>query len=47
MDPTLEMYCMLKAAFERMMNVESAVQPLQESNMFRMKHGEYGSEMAR
>jgi hypothetical protein len=47
MDPTPELYRMLKAAFECMLNVESAVQPLQEAKMFHTKHGEYGSEMAR
>jgi hypothetical protein len=46
MDPTQEMYRMLKDAFERMTDVESAVQALQEAEVFRMKHGEYGSEMA-
>jgi hypothetical protein len=46
MDPTPEMYHMLKAAFERMMDVESTVQALQEAEVFHMKHGEYGSEMA-
>jgi hypothetical protein len=46
MDPTREMYRMLKDAFERMTDVESAVQALQEAEVFRMKHGEYGSEMA-
>jgi hypothetical protein len=37
---------MLKAAFERMTDVESAVQALQEAEVFCMKHGEYVSEMA-
>jgi hypothetical protein len=46
MDPTREMYRMLKDAFERMTDVESAVQALQEAEVFRMKHDEYGSEMA-
>jgi hypothetical protein len=46
MDPTTEMHQMLKDAFERMMDVESVVQALQEAEVFRMKHGEYGSEMA-
>jgi hypothetical protein len=46
MDPTPDMYRMLKAAFERMTDVESAVQALQEAEVFRMKHGEYGPEMA-
>jgi hypothetical protein len=46
MDPTREMYRMLKDAFERMMDVESAVQQLQVPEVFRMKHGDYGSEMA-
>jgi hypothetical protein len=46
MDPTPEMYRMLKGAFERMMDVESAVQAMQETKVFRMKHGDYGSEMA-
>jgi hypothetical protein len=46
MDPTSEMYQMLKDAFEHMTDVESAVQALQEAEVFRMKHGDYGSEMA-
>jgi hypothetical protein len=46
MDPTTEMYRMLKDAFEHMTDVESAVQALQEAEVFRMKHGEYGSEIA-
>jgi hypothetical protein len=46
MDPTREMYRMLKDAFERITDVESTVQALQEAEVFRMKHGEYGSEMA-
>jgi hypothetical protein len=40
------MYRMLKDAFERMTDVESAVQALQDNEVFRMKHGDYGSEMA-
>jgi hypothetical protein len=39
------MYRMLKDAFERMTDVESAVQALQDTEVFRMKHGDYGSEM--
>jgi hypothetical protein len=46
MDPTREMYRMLKDCFERMTDVESAVQALQEAEVFRMKQGEYGSQMA-
>jgi hypothetical protein len=46
MDPTREMYRMLKDCFEHMTDVESVVQALQEAEVFRMKHGEYGSEMA-
>jgi hypothetical protein len=37
---------MLKDAFEHMTDVESAVQALQEAEVFRMKHGNYGSEIA-
>jgi hypothetical protein len=37
---------MLKDAFERMTDVESAMQALQEAEVFCMKHGDYGSEMA-
>jgi hypothetical protein len=40
------MYRMLKDCFERMTDVESAVQALQEAEVFRMKQGEYGSQMA-
>jgi hypothetical protein len=46
MDSTPEMYQMLKGAFERMTDDESAMQALQEAEVFHMKHGEYGSEMA-
>jgi hypothetical protein len=46
MDPTPEMYRMLKAAFESVTDVESVMQALQEVEVFLMKHGEYGSEMA-
>jgi hypothetical protein len=46
MDPTPEMYRMLKLAFERMTDVESAVQALQEAEVFHMKRGVHGSEMA-
>jgi hypothetical protein len=46
MDPTREMYRMLKDVFERMTDVKSVVQALQEAEVFRMKHGDYGSEMA-
>jgi hypothetical protein len=46
MDPTREVYRTLKDAFERMTDVESAVQALQEAEVFRMNHDDYGSEMA-
>jgi hypothetical protein len=36
MDPTTEMYRMLKDAFERMTDVKSAVQALQEAEVFRI-----------
>ena len=37
---------MLKDTFQRMTDLQSAVQALQEFDMFRQKVGEYGSEMA-
>jgi len=36
----------LKDTFERMTDVQSAVQALQEFEVFRQKVGEFGSEMA-
>jgi len=46
MDPTQEMFRGLKDTFERMTDVQSAVQALQELEVFRQKVGEFGSEMA-
>ena len=46
MDPTQEMFRGLKDTFERMTDVQSAVQALQEFEEFRTKVGEFGSEMA-
>ena len=45
MDPTQEMFRGLKDTFERMTNVQSAVQALQEFDVFWQKVGVYGSEM--
>ena len=45
MDPTQEMFRGLKDTFERMTNVQSAVQTLQEFEVFLQKVGEFGSEM--
>ena len=46
MDPTQEMFRGLKDTFQRMTDVQSAVQALQEFEVFRTKVGEFGSEMA-
>ncbi|XP_039835004.1 uncharacterized protein LOC120695849 [Panicum virgatum] len=46
MDPTQEMFRGLKDTFERMTDVQSAVQALQELEVFRQKVDEFGSEMA-
>ena len=46
MDPTQEMFRGLNDTFERMTDVQSAVQALQELEVFRQKVGEFGSEMA-
>jgi len=46
MEPTQEMFRGLKDTFERMTDVQSAVQALQELEVFRQKVGEFGSEMA-
>ena len=46
MDPTQQMFCGLKDTFQRMTDLQSAVQALQEFDVFRQKVGEYGSEMA-
>ena len=46
MDPTQEMFRGLKDTFQRMTDLQSVVQELQELDLFRQKVGEFGSEMA-
>ena len=46
MDPTQQMFRGLKDTFQRITDIQSAVQALQEFDVFRQKVGEYGSEMA-
>ena len=46
MDPTQEIFRRLKDTFQRMTDLQSAVQALQEFEVFRTKVGEFGSEMA-
>ena len=46
MDPTPEMFAALKETFQAMTDVESAVQALQEAEIYRQKIGEFGSELA-
>ena len=46
MDPTQQMFRGLKDTFQRMTDLQSAVQALQEFDVFRQKIGEYSSEMA-
>ena len=46
MTPTNEIYRMLKDAFGSMTDVHSAVQALQEAEVFRQKLGEFASDMA-
>ena len=46
MDPTQEMFRGPKDIFQRMTDLQSAVQSLQEFDVFRPKIGEFGSEMA-
>ena len=46
MDPTQQMFRGLKDTFHRMTDLQSAVQALQEFDVFRQKVGEYNSEMA-
>ena len=46
MDPTQQMFCGLKDTFQCMTDVQSAMQALQELELFRQKVGEFGSEMA-
>jgi hypothetical protein len=47
MEPTPEMFRSLKDTFQSMMDVQTAVQALQEAKVFCQKHGEFGTEMAR
>ena len=42
MDPTQEIFRGLKDTFERMTDVQSTVQALQEIDLFRQKVGEFG-----
>ena len=46
MDQTQEMFRGLKDTFQRMTDLPSAVQALQELDLFRQKVGEFGGEMA-
>jgi len=46
MDPTQQIFRGLKDTFQRMTDIQSVVQALQEFDVFRQKVGEYGSEMA-
>ena len=46
MDPTPEMFRGLKDTFQRMTGLPSAVQALQELDLFWQKVGEFGGEMA-
>ena len=46
MDPTQEMFRGLKDTFQGMTDLQSAVQTLQELDVFRQKIGEYSSDMA-
>jgi hypothetical protein len=45
MEPTPEMFRSLKDTFQSMTDVQTAVQALQEAEVFRQKHGEFGTEM--
>jgi hypothetical protein len=47
MEPTPEMFRSLKDTFESMTDVQTAVQALQEAEVFRQKLGEFGTEMER
>jgi hypothetical protein len=47
MEPTPEMFRSLKDTFQSMTDVQTAVQALQEAEVFRQKLGESGTEMAR
>ena len=46
MDPTQEIFCGIKDTFQCMTDVQSAAQALQELELFRMKVGEFASEIA-
>ena len=46
MDPTQQMFRGPKDTFQRMTDIQSAMQVLQEFDVFRQKVGEYSSEMA-
>ena len=46
MDPTPEMFHGLKVTSQCMTDLPSAVQALQELDLFRQKVGEFGGEMA-
>ncbi|XP_039851267.1 uncharacterized protein LOC120709659 [Panicum virgatum] len=46
MEPTQQMFRGLKDTFQRMTDLQSAVQALQELDVFRQKIGEYSSDMA-
>ena len=47
MDPTQEMFRGLKDTFQHMTDIQSAMQALQELDLFRHKVGEFGGEMAK
>jgi hypothetical protein len=47
MEPTPEMFCYLKDTFQSMTDVQTAVQALQEAEVFRQKLGEFDTDMSR
>jgi hypothetical protein len=46
MEPTPEMFRSLKDTFQSMTDLQSAVQALQEAEVFRRKHGNFAQEIA-
>jgi hypothetical protein len=46
MEPTPEMFRSLKDTFQSMTDVQTVVQALQETEVFRQKQGEFGTDMA-
>jgi uncharacterized membrane protein YgcG len=47
MEPTPEMFRSLKDTFQSMTDLQTAVQALQEAEVFRRKHGDFAQEIAR